>query len=151
MIVIILSLYSWLCVQPSLWLQLRVLQVFFTNSDDLFMIMIITVITIIMITITVTTITTIVTMMMTRHGVCSCSRGTERKEKNNGEIHCIVVKIIMITMVMIMKFEELGSTWPFGPLDPSTLRTCIREAFFAQMDEFSENFRRGLDGGSFPI
>jgi len=27
-----------------------------------------------------------------RHGVCSCSRGTERKAKNNGEIHCIVVR-----------------------------------------------------------
>jgi len=27
-----------------------------------------------------------------RHGVCSCSRGTERQAKNNGEIHCIVVR-----------------------------------------------------------
>jgi len=27
-----------------------------------------------------------------RHGVCACSRGMERKAKNNGEIHCIVVR-----------------------------------------------------------
>ena len=34
-----------------------------------------------------------------RHGVCACSRGMERKAKNNGEIHCIVVNKQPLTMM----------------------------------------------------
>ena len=34
-----------------------------------------------------------------RHGVCACSRGMERKAKNNGEIHCIVVNKQSLTMM----------------------------------------------------
>ena len=41
----------------------------------------------------------IIMILPPRHGVCACSRGTERKAKNNGEIHCIVVNKQPLTMM----------------------------------------------------